>query len=322
MEVFAEFGVTNYSHQGDLVITSCPVHLGSYQSAFNLNTEETSEWFGNWFCNSHKCHLTYGRDMIGLVLGLMKRDSPEATFLDAMKFCEKLTRNVTIDYEYRKLDAVTNFFSKQKAADKTFLTREQVRSRLHIPSTYYIEKRGFSPEILDSFDVGYCDRKDSPMYNRIVFPVYDEQGQYMIGCVGRRIDDGPNKWINSKGFSKSSHLYGYNKAIKRAKEVGAIILVEGQGDTIRMHEAGISNTVGIFGASLSDAQEFLIQKTGVMNVVVAMDSDGPGQAAYESIYDRLRLLFNVIKLDIPKKDIGDMTVDEVQLLKQSIRKYV
>lgn len=321
-EVLAEFGVDNYSTQGDLIITSCPVHLGSYQSAFNLNTEESSEWFGSWFCNSHKCHLTYGRDMVGLVLGLIRRDNPDATFIDAVKFCERLTKDVKIDYEYKKFDAVTNFFTKQKVNDKVLLTRDQVRSKLEIPATYYITERKFSPEILDSFDVGYCSRSDSQMCGRVVFPVYDETGNYMIGCIGRRLDDGPNKWINSKGFSKSSHLYGYNKAIKRAREVGAIVLVEGQGDTIRMHEAGMANTVGIFGASLSDAQEFLIQKTGVMNVVVAMDSDGPGQLAYESIHERLRLLFNVIKLDTPKKDIGEMTVGEVQQLRQNIRKYV
>lgn len=318
--LLAEFNV-DYYEQGDLIITSCPVHQGTYKSSFNLNINEDSDYFGSWFCNSNGCHNRFGKDMIGLTMGLLNtRDTH--SFNDAIKFCEDLTKNVDINYEYKKIDNVTNFFGSSRKETKHFMSREQVRSKLLIPAKYYIDQRNFSASILDEFDVGYCNRPDSQMYRRVVFPVYNETGEWMVGCCGRRLSDGPNKWINSKGFSKSSHLYAYHRAIKRAKEVGALILVEGQGDTIRMHEAGILNTVGIFGASLSDSQEFLIQRSGVMNIILAMDSDEVGQLAFAKIRDRLKDLFNVYKLELPAKDIGDMSVDEVCNLKKQISKFI
>jgi 5S rRNA maturation endonuclease (ribonuclease M5) len=318
--VLAKFNV-DYYDQGNLVITSCPVHNGSYKSSFNLNINEYSDFFGTWFCNSHKCHERYGRDMVGLTLGLLNRDSP-TTFLEAVTYCQELTNDMKIDINYIETDNIIKFFSKERREDKKMYSRKAARSRLIIPAEYYIKERGFSPEVLDSFDVGFCPHEDSQMYNRVVFPVYDETGEWMVGCCGRRIDSGPDKWINSKGFSKSSHLYGYNKAIKRAKEVGALILVEGQGDVIRMHEAGISNTVGIFGSSLSDTQEFIIQKTGVLNIILAMDNDTVGQAAYIEIHNRLKDLFNVHKLELTEKDIGDMSILEVNNLKRQISRFV
>ena len=157
------------------------------------------------------------------------------------------------------------------------------------------------------------------MHKRIVFPIYDENDEFMIGCTGRTICDDPRKWVNQKGFNKSNFLYNYGKAMDHIKRTQTIILVEGQGDVIRLWEAGIKNVVGMFGSKISDSQEFLIQKTGVSNIVIAADNDEAGKACTGDIIERLKYLFNISILKLSKNDIGDMSIDEInQFIKPQI----
>ena len=87
--------------------------------------------------------------------------------------------------------------------------RKEIRSRIQIPAPYYIN-RGFLPETLDKFDVGFCSTPRKPMTGRVVVPVYNDAHEVMIGCVGRAVQ--PNfepKWLNSKGFNSGASLYNY-----------------------------------------------------------------------------------------------------------------
>ena len=109
--------------------------------------------------------------------------------------------------------------------------------------------------------------------------------------------------------------------IRQAMEnmLARLILVEGQGDVIRLWEAGIKNVVGMFGSKISDSQEFLIQKTGVSNIVIAADNDEAGKACTGDIIERLKYLFNISILKLSKNDIGDMSIDEInQFIKPQI----
>ena len=75
----------------------------------------------------------------------------------------------------------------------------------------------------------------------------------------------------------------------------------------------------MFGSSLSDAQEFLIQKTGVSNVLVIPDNDPAGEKCKDDLYEKLRYLFNV-KFILPYgKDVGDMSIEEInRLIKEKV----
>ena len=55
---------------------------------------------------------------------------------------------------------------------------------------------------------------------------------------------------------------------EKIRETRTALLVEGQGDVWRMHEAGLINTVGMFGSSLSDAQARILETSGALNIVV------------------------------------------------------
>jgi DNA primase len=83
---------------------------------------------------------------------------------------------------------------------------------------------------------------------------------------------------------------------------------------IRFHQAGIRNVVGIFGSKLSDTQELLLQKTGVMDVVTVFDRDEAGDKCREDC-NRLSRLFDVRHVVPLVDDVGEMSIAEVQGLK-------
>ena len=142
----------------------------------------------------------------------------------------------------------------------------------------------------------------------------------MVGCTGRTIVGSSIKWLNQEGFSKANFLYNYGKAIKHIQNCKTVILVEGQGDVIRLWEAGIFNSVGMFGSKLSDAQEFLIQKTGACNIVVLADNDNAGALCIKDVKSKLGSLFNISTANYESKDIGEMSVSQInEVLKPQLK---
>jgi len=79
-----------------------------------------------------------------------------------------------------------------------------------------------------------------------------------------------------------------------------------------MHEAGITNTVGIFGANLSDDQLVLLERSGALNLVILTDYDDAGCRAAEQIIAKCGRRFNYYRPEITEKDVGDMTVEQIQ----------
>ncbi len=325
-DLFTFFEIDEYYESHNLLISCCPIHKGDNPTAFNINIDEDNEEHcGKWFCNTQGCHNDKsGNDIISLVWMLLENKfNKPYKFPEVVSFCQHFCSDVKVDTSFvsRSSDALDKLLKNTKKIEEVSnkITRDKVRKHLTFPAQYYID-RGFSEKALDLFDVGLCTRSDSQMYQRIVFPVYDENDKYMVGCVGRTIGNDPRKWINQKGFNKSNFLYNYGKALDNIAQSATIILTEGQGDVIRLWEAGIKNAVGIFGSKISDAQEFLIQKTGVSNVVIISDNDKAGNACKKDIHERLKYLFNIYTVELPKNDVGDMTIHEVnEVIKPQIQ---
>ena len=113
---------------------------------------------------------------------------------------------------------------------------------------------------------------------RVIFPIIDLRGG-VIGFGGRILgEDGP-KYLNSADtpvFKKSRGLFAMN--IAKATKENRLILAEGYMDVIAIHQAGFDNAVATLGTALTPEQARLIsQYTG--EVIIAYDSDGPGQKA-------------------------------------------
>lgn len=135
----------------------------------------------------------------------------------------------------------------------------------------------------------------SPIFspNKIIFNIQDHFGN-IVGFAGRKLDDNQDtgeKYINSPAtpiFRKRELLYGLNWSRQNAVKNG-LILVEGYADWITLNETGIRNCAAICGSALTKEQIQLIIALGITQVSIAMDGDGPGQAAMAKIVGQFAL---------------------------------
>lgn len=298
---------------------ACPVHNGdNCEGACVFTDGEKSK--GNWVCWTHSCEKDFGKNIVGFVRGVLSsKHHKEVSFYSAINYCLSFLDKKLIDIKEEKIpESIYNnvrmaeIFTRKPEKIDLQIPREKVLESLEIPSKYYLN-RGYLSETLVAFDVGECYNPSRQMRNRAVVPIYDEDYKY-IGCVGRSLDDENKKykWINSKGFKKSSYLYGLWLSKPHIQRTSTIILVEGQGDVWRLYEANIKNCVGIFGADLSEDQLITLEQLGVMNVVILTDNDEAGQKASQGIIKKGGRRFNYFTPTISKKDVGEMSIEDIE----------
>lgn len=320
----------------------CPVHGGDNSHAVYLYPEGHTHR-GYWQCTTHFCHRNFKPTIIGFVRGVLshqnydwrKKGDKFETFDNTLKFISetlKLDLNkieVNHDELEKKRFLAQTRWSIPMVKNKPIMKRHDVQARLGNPPRYFID-RGFSKEILEKYDVGYCNDPSKEMYQRCVVPVYDEGYNYLVACLGRSIfEKCPNckqfhnqhdvkcpkyeipKWKNSKNFNKKDNLYNYWFAKEHIKRSKTAILVESCGNCWRLEESGIHNSVALFGGELSDGQEFLLEKLGVMNIIVIMDGDEAGKAHAERIISKTKDFYNVRSIHLDSGDIADLSIDQI-----------
>jgi DNA primase len=175
----------------------------------------------------------------------------------------------------------------------------------------YFEERGFRPETIAKFKLGYA--KDSwdhftntaleggynpellklgglikqnetgrtydAYRNRVMFPIHSISGK-PIAFAGRYLIKDPKspKYVNSPEtplYHKSNELYGLFFAKQAISREGLVYLVEGYTDVITLHQAGVENVVASSGTSLTEGQIKLIKRF-TDNVCVLYDGDAAG----------------------------------------------
>jgi len=337
-----------YACNGKLLSMACPIHGGDNVTALNIYPNGDS-YRGNWKCRTHGCEETFKGSIIGFIRGILsnhkygweKSGDKMVSFQETLNFClafinkdlDKISINHTQKDKNRFVAAIKNTKNEKDTQNENGITRDIVRKTLDLDHNYYID-RGFSKEILDKYDVGYCSVIGKEMQNRIVVPVYDHDYKYMIGCTGRTVfhmcdkckhyhnnnDNCPNKnalflhskWRHSKGLKTQNYLYNIWFAKKYIRETYTVILVESPGNVWRLEEAGIHNGVAIFGSSLSDRQKMILDASGAMNIITIMDNDEAGKKAAEKIKDKCCKTYNIKNIDINHSDIADMSIEDIQ----------
>ena len=299
-----------YEEHPDRFSFPCPVHGGDNPVGCALYHN------GIWQCWTRNCHEDFNNNIFGFVRGVLSHNrNKQISMHEAFSFCSKFLSDNLDDIDDNSISQnlelnVMDIFSRQPEKVFTGISREQIISKLKIPSKYYIN-RGFLPETLEMFDVGLCVESNRQMSNRVVVPIYDEDFNY-VGCAGRALgDELKPKWLYSKGFRKCV-LYGIHLAKEKIQTTNSVILVEGQGDVWRMHEAGYTQTVGIFGCSVTDDQLLILEKSGALDVIVLTDSDEAGENAYKQIVKKCGRRFNYYRPSISTKDVGDMTTQQIK----------
>lgn len=167
--------------------------------------------------------------------------------------------------------------------------------------TDYLKGKGYTEQemlaanvVVESKKGGVFDR----FRNRVMFPIIDLRGN-VIAFGGRALDDKGAKYLNSSDtlvFKKSRNLFALNFA-KTSKAPG-LILAEGYMDVIAIHQAGFDNAVATLGTALTEEQARLISQYAD-KVILAYDSDGPGQAATKraiNIFDEVGVKVSVLSM--------------------------
>ena len=185
------------------------------------------------------------------------------------------------------------------------------------PGRAYLKKRGLTPEIIRSFQLGYAPDswdalrrhfqsrgvplelaqevgllmpRDRGGYydrfrNRIIFPIFDRQSR-VIAFGGRTIGDGEPKYLNSPEsllYSKGRTLYGLPQAAEALRHSGVALVVEGYLDLIALQVKGIANVLATLGTALTREQVRLL-KSLADKVVLVYDGDAAGAKAMKRAF--------------------------------------
>jgi DNA primase len=173
-----------------------------------------------------------------------------------------------------------------------------------------LARRGVTPEMIETFQLGYAlrgrgwmkqfltERKydaaflsrtglfsannpDAFLFSgRVLFPIRFPSHE-TVGFGGRLLEgDGP-KYLNSpetQVFQKRRTLYGWDKALPRIREKREVILCEGYMDVIAFHQAGVDWAVAPLGTAFTEEQAKLILKSA-RSALCVFDADEAGRKA-------------------------------------------
>lgn len=130
---------------------------------------------------------------------------------------------------------------------------------------------------------GKDGRTHDRFYGRVMFPIYDAQGN-CIAFGGRVMTDEQPKYLNTGEtplFHKSKVLFGLDKAKNNMTSSGMAVVVEGYTDVIAMHEAGINYTVATLGTALTQQHIRILNQHAKQKIIYLFDGDQAGQRAAE-----------------------------------------
>jgi len=347
-EILEYFNI-DYKHTNSSMITmKCPIHNGDNTTAVNIY-HQGSNYRGNWKCRTHQCEKIFKESIIGFIRGLISnkkyrwREEGDkiASFQEAINFAEQFIghniQDIQIDFQTEDKKCFTRIVEKinnhESKEEKPVLTKDIVKANLKIPAEFYID-RGYSVDVLCKYDIGLCYKPNKEMSNRVVAPIYDITGEFVVGCSGRSIfdrckkckyyhnidDSCPDqyesykysKWKHSSGFKSQNHLYNLWYSKDFIKETHIAIIVESPGNVWRLEENGIHNSVAIFGSSMSDKQKLLLDSSGAMKLVILTDNDEAGKKAAENIKDKCHKTYQIYIPQISKNDVGEMTHEEIK----------
>lgn len=316
----------------------CPLHANADNpTAFTLYKNT-----GLWRCHTHGCEKVFRSTIIGLIRGLLSKHNHNWTdlysksinsFPDTLEFikefCEKLPKEAAFSNK-RNVPVI-----KRATPKETRFPIRKFVQHIQCPAKYYVN-RGFCPKILEEYKVGFYWAPGKEMHNRVLVPIFDNNKEYVIGCTGRTPyekcivcegyhKDGTlcvdkkqqpwmfQKWKHNKGFIKTEYLYNHWDAEEFAKYKNELILVEGPSEVWKLEEAGIHNSMAIFGCKPSITQKDKIRKLGIESLKIIVDNDNAGHMVYADLADSFSDL-KVEKIIPPLNDLGDLTIEQIKEL--------
>jgi len=173
------------------------------------------------------------------------------------------------------------------------------------PWTPYLQKRGLKRNVCEYFKVKY-----DPKFRQVIFPCYDIHNK-LVMLPKRNIDT--KVFYLDKDVSKP--LYCVNYIVEH--NLKNICLVEGPIDCLTCYSNNIP-AVATLGSPAEEQFEIL-NKLQLKHIYLMFDNDEAGQkfTAYAKAHLNKRILIDVVKIPNGKKDINDLSPEEItELIKQ------
>ncbi|MDF7810491.1 DNA primase [Hymenobacter sp. YC55] len=226
-----------------------------------------------------------------------KEQDPEKAAEQAQLQLEREAVRIVLDYAaaYYQFNQVPETWSKYRNLLPQTLSDWRIGYAEEAPDSFYKAAvlQHHSVELLVKAGLVREHRIEGgePRYydvfqGRAMFPIRDHRGR-LVAFTGRLVKDTPAnatykppKYLNSPDtvWDKRLHLYGLDVAGPAIRKQGFVYLVEGHIDVVQWHQAGLTNTVGGYGTSLTEEQIKLL-KQYTEHVVFVPDNDPAGRAA-------------------------------------------
>jgi DNA primase len=161
----------------------------------------------------------------------------------------------------------------------------------------YLLNRGFTPETIAHFGLGYCRR--GLLKDRVVIPLHDHEGK-LVGYAGRLVDDTKISEENprykfpgkrerdGKVFEFRKSLFLYNGFYLKAP-ADDLLVVEGFTSVWWLAQNGLPDVVATMGADCSEKQAELIALLvkPVGRVWIVPDGDKAGERYAQSLLGQI-----------------------------------
>ncbi len=139
------------------------------------------------------------------------------------------------------------------------------------------EQRGFSPEVITKFKLGY-----DPFADMLTIPFRNVRGR-IVGVIQRRLDNEKPKYRYPKWIKIGHYLFAAWMVRQRHRRLA---LVEGSIDAVACWDARCP-AVALLGSRMTTDQVKVLQRLGTQEVVIMTDRDTPGQEAIFQIHGSL-----------------------------------
>lgn len=275
----------------------CPFHS---EKTSSFSVSENKQFYHCFGCGAHG-------NAIGFVMDHSNKTYPEAIETIASTLGLEIPRDKESSkiYEARKIlqnslnDAKDNFENQLKNSTKAISYLKQRNITGETAKIFNIGYAANDYQVLNKFlsatyteknllEAGLIVKKDKNSYDkfrdRIMFPIHDQTGN-IIAFGGRILNEDKEKslakYMNSPEtalFSKKKVLYNLHLAKKEKKSRDFLYVVEGYMDVIKLHQAGIKNSVATLGTAVT--QENLLQCFKyTKEIICCFDGDNAGKKA-------------------------------------------
>lgn len=226
--------------------------------------------------------------------------------------------------EYERLTAQRTFEIEDRVApDEVYLGSmyfyvDWHHLRSDEPWNQYMLDRGFTPETLVDWEIGYDEISD-----RITIPVRDENGR-LVGFKGRAWYDRHPKYLiigNTTGreprytfdtYCKSEVVFGLDRA-----QGDRAVIVEGELNAIMLHQHGEHGAVSVAGSLFSAKQAELIIRR-FSRAVVYFDGDDAGRSGTKTVVAALEPYMPVSIVVDPPDDAAALGAEAISVVASAV----